>query len=85
MADQINEEDKYLSCPACTKNISFWFVASCVGVSEKDKDSKEAWTRAKLWNDGFFDCPNCKERIYRKVIKRHEGGATTWTPEHYKK
>ncbi len=85
MAQQINEGEKYLSCPACKKDISFWYVSDCVGVKEKDKENAEAWKRAKLWDEGFFVCPHCKEMIYRKVIGRHSGGAPIWTPEHYTK
>lgn len=59
----------YCPNPACKNAITYRQLEEYFGADTTQ------------WKDGHFECPHCRARLARKVIRQFQTGGYQWIPE----
>lgn len=59
----------YCPNPACKEAITYRHLEECFGADPAQ------------WDDGHFECPHCRARLVRKVVRQFQTGGYQWIPE----
>lgn len=59
----------YCPNPGCKNAITYRQLEECFNLD------------SARWENGHFECPHCRARLARKVIRHFETGGYQWIPE----